>query len=144
MASRDDFEMAKRRAKELEVTTPRVVSAHYDRKVRRIVVHLSSKLIVSFSPGDVEGLEDAIASTFRLWMRIFMCRGYWKAFWVRGPGWRPGWGKLAASRGAKRRRPHQEQTENSVGGPKRQSNVEPGAKSKCNSYAHFLRNRGRG
>jgi len=62
MASRDDFEMAKRRAKDLEVTTPRVVSAHYDRKVRRIVVHLSSKLIVSFSPGDVEGLEDAIAS----------------------------------------------------------------------------------
>src|SRR5713101_8468598 len=38
---------------------PRAVSAHYDRKTGRIVIHLSSKLIVSFSPGDVERLEDA-------------------------------------------------------------------------------------
>jgi|SRR6266851_1394446 len=38
---------------------PRAVSAHYDRKTGRIVIHLSSKLIVSFSPADVEGLEDA-------------------------------------------------------------------------------------
>jgi hypothetical protein len=35
------------------------LSAHYDHKTGRIVVHLSSKLIVSFSPGDVEGLKDA-------------------------------------------------------------------------------------
>ena len=31
---------------------------HYDRKTGRIVIQLSSRLIVSFSPGDVEGLED--------------------------------------------------------------------------------------
>lgn len=31
----------------------------YDRKTGRIVIQLSSRLIVSFSPGDVEGLEDA-------------------------------------------------------------------------------------
>lgn len=37
---------------------PRAVSARYDRKTRRIVVRLSSGLIVSFSPRDVEGLED--------------------------------------------------------------------------------------
>ena len=59
MASRDEFELANQRAKALEGSVPRVVAAHYDRKARRIVIHLSSKLIVSFSPGDVEGLEDA-------------------------------------------------------------------------------------
>jgi len=59
MASRDDFELANQRAKAVEGSVPRVVAAHYDRKARRIVIHLSSKLIVSFSPGDVEGLEDA-------------------------------------------------------------------------------------
>src|SRR5439155_2473122 len=59
MASRDDFEQANQRAKDREARIPRVVSAHYDRKTGRIVIHLSSKLIVSFSPGDVEGLEDA-------------------------------------------------------------------------------------
>src|SRR6266536_4159316 len=59
MASRDDFEQAKQRAKEREARFPRAVSAHYDRKTGRIVIHLSSKLMVSFSPCDVEGLEDA-------------------------------------------------------------------------------------
>ena len=59
MASRDDFELANQRAKALEGSVPRVVAAHYDRKAGRIVIQLSSKLIVSFSPGDVEGLEDA-------------------------------------------------------------------------------------
>ena len=59
MALRDDFEQAKLRAKDLEARIPRVVSAHYDRKMGRIVINLSSNLIVSFSPGDVEGLEAA-------------------------------------------------------------------------------------
>src|SRR5229473_3552962 len=59
MVSRDDFELANRRAKDLEGSLPRVLSAHYDRKTGRIVIQLSSKLIVSFSPGDVEGLGDA-------------------------------------------------------------------------------------
>src|ERR1035441_6975485 len=59
MASRDDFELANQRAREMERSVPRAVAAHYDRKAGRIVVELSSKVIVSFSPGDVEGLEDA-------------------------------------------------------------------------------------
>ena len=59
MASRDDFELANQRAKDLETSAPRVVSVHYDRKTGRIVIQLSSNLIVSFLPGDVEGLEDA-------------------------------------------------------------------------------------
>ncbi|MGO9259222.1 MAG: DUF2442 domain-containing protein [Bryobacteraceae bacterium] len=62
MALRDDFELANQRAKGLEGSVPRVVSAHYDRKAGRVVIQLNSKLIVSFSPGDVEGLEDAKAS----------------------------------------------------------------------------------
>ena len=59
MTSRDDFEQANQRAKDLQARIPRALSAHYDPKTRRIVVHLSSRLIVSFSPNDVEGLKDA-------------------------------------------------------------------------------------
>jgi Protein of unknown function (DUF2442) len=65
MASRDDFKQAKQRAKDLEGRIPRVVSAHYDRKTGRIVIQLSSKLIVSFSPADAEGLEDAQPSQLK-------------------------------------------------------------------------------
>jgi Protein of unknown function (DUF2442) len=59
MASCDDFDQAKQRAKDLQTRIPHVVSAHYDRKTGRIVIDLSSKLAVSFSPADVEGLEHA-------------------------------------------------------------------------------------
>lgn len=59
MASRDKFELATSRAKELQSSTPRAVSAYYDRKSGRVVVELSSKLIVSFAPGDAQGLEDS-------------------------------------------------------------------------------------
>ncbi len=62
MASRDDFELANQRARELERSVPRAVAAHYDRKTGRIVVELSSKVIVSFSPRDAEVLEDATPS----------------------------------------------------------------------------------
>lgn len=59
MASRDYFERANQNAKDRQARFPRALSARYDHKTGRIVVHLSSKLIVSFSPNDVEGLEDA-------------------------------------------------------------------------------------
>lgn len=59
MASLDYFEQANRRAKDLRARVPRVLSARYDRKTGRVVLHLSSKLIVSFSPEDVEGLGAA-------------------------------------------------------------------------------------
>jgi hypothetical protein len=59
MASLDDFEQANRRGRDLRARVPRALSAHYDHKTRRIVLHLSSKLIVSFSPNDVEGLNGA-------------------------------------------------------------------------------------
>lgn len=59
MVFRDNFELANRRAKELQAALPRAISAHYDRKTGHIVIHLSSKLTVSFSPHDAQGLENA-------------------------------------------------------------------------------------
>jgi hypothetical protein len=59
MASLDNFELANQRARNLVSGVPRVVCARYHRNIGRIVIQLSSKLIVSFSPRDVEGLEDA-------------------------------------------------------------------------------------
>jgi hypothetical protein len=59
METRDDFELAKQRARKMEESVPRVVAARYIRKAGRIVLELSSRVIVSFSPGDVEGLEGA-------------------------------------------------------------------------------------
>ena len=59
MKSNDNIERANRRARELQATAPRAVSARYDPKTGRIVIHLSSRLIVSFAPGDAQGLENA-------------------------------------------------------------------------------------
>lgn len=59
MKSNDDIEQANRRAKKLQAHVPRVVSARYDRRTGRVVIHLSSKLIVSFAPEDAQGLENA-------------------------------------------------------------------------------------
>jgi hypothetical protein len=54
----DALERANRRAKHLQAT-PRAIAAHYDRENDRIVIQLSSKVNISFSPRDAEGLEDA-------------------------------------------------------------------------------------
>jgi hypothetical protein len=59
MALHDNFEPANQRAKELQEAVPKAVSAHYDRKSGHIVISLSSKLILSFSPRDAQGLENA-------------------------------------------------------------------------------------
>jgi hypothetical protein len=59
MTWRDDIELANVRARALEKSAPRTVAARYDRRTGRIVVELSSNVIVSFLPGDVQGLEDA-------------------------------------------------------------------------------------
>ena len=59
MASRDNLKVANQRAKDLQTSIPRAVSAHYDPKSRHIIISLSSKLIVSFSPRDAQGLENA-------------------------------------------------------------------------------------
>lgn len=59
MASRESFELANARGKELQKNIPRAVAAYYERKSKHIVIKLSSKLILSFSPRDVQGLESA-------------------------------------------------------------------------------------
>lgn len=59
MESRDRLELANQRARKLQASLPRAISAHYDRRIGRIVIHLSSKLDVAFSPHDAEGLENA-------------------------------------------------------------------------------------
>jgi len=59
MASHDNFEIAKQKAKSLQSSLPHAISARYDRKSGRIVIDLSSKLTLSFSPDDVQGLENA-------------------------------------------------------------------------------------
>src|SRR5277367_2229880 len=65
MALRDSLKRATQNAKDLKARMPRAISAHYDPKTGRIVVHLSSKLIVSFSPADAEGLEGARPSQLK-------------------------------------------------------------------------------
>jgi len=62
MALHDNFELASQRATDLQASIPRAISAHYDRKTRRIVIQLSSNLEVRFSPRDAQGLEQATPS----------------------------------------------------------------------------------
>ena len=58
MAMSESFELANRRAKDMQ-SSPRAIAAHYDRASGRIVIHLSSRLDVSFLPRDAQGLERA-------------------------------------------------------------------------------------
>jgi hypothetical protein len=59
MATHDHFVLANRRAKQLQAAGPHATAAHYDRASGRLVVRLSSRLDVSFSPHDAQGLENA-------------------------------------------------------------------------------------
>src|SRR5579863_7955724 len=65
MGLRNSFSAANRRGKSLQSEIPRAVSANYDRKSGRVVIHLSSKLIVSFAPRDAQGLEHARPSQLK-------------------------------------------------------------------------------
>ncbi|HXJ91737.1 MAG TPA: DUF2442 domain-containing protein [Terriglobia bacterium] len=59
MSAHKGIESANQRARALQATVPRAISANYDRKTGRVVIHLSSRLIVSLSPQDAEGLQNA-------------------------------------------------------------------------------------
>jgi hypothetical protein len=59
MAIVDSFERANRRAMRLQSSTPRIITAHYDRTRGQVVIHLSSRMDLSFSPHDAQGLENA-------------------------------------------------------------------------------------
>jgi len=54
-----EFERANERAREMQASLPRAVAARYDRRLARVVIALSSKVDVMFSPRDAEGLEKA-------------------------------------------------------------------------------------
>lgn len=62
MVLRNNVKLANQRARDLQAAVPRAVSALYDPQSGHIVIHLSSKLIVSFSPRDAQGLEHASPS----------------------------------------------------------------------------------
>lgn len=55
----DPVELANKRAREFTSSHPKAVSARYDRRAGRILIDLDSKLEISFSPRDAQGLEDA-------------------------------------------------------------------------------------
>jgi hypothetical protein len=55
----DNFERANQRARELQADIPRALSAHYDPKSGHVVINLSSKVTLGFSPRDAQGLENA-------------------------------------------------------------------------------------
>jgi hypothetical protein len=59
MASSDHFQAANRRTRDLQSSNPTALAAYYDRSSGRIVIRLSSRLDVSFSPRDAQGLEHA-------------------------------------------------------------------------------------
>lgn len=55
----DEFDAANARAAARLAHTPKAVSAHYDRRLGRIAIELSSGLTVSFKPQDAQGLAHA-------------------------------------------------------------------------------------
>jgi uncharacterized protein DUF2442 len=64
MVARSSIELANKRGEQLRRESPHAVSARYDRASGRVVVELSSKLTLSFSPQDAQGLEDAKPTQF--------------------------------------------------------------------------------
>ena len=59
MAKYDAFEQAVWRAGNLQAAIPKAVAARYDSKSGRIVISLSSKVDLSFSARDAQGLDQA-------------------------------------------------------------------------------------
>ena len=59
MALRDDLKAANQRARKLQSSAPKAISARYDRKSGHIVIALNSKLVLSFLPHDVQGFQNA-------------------------------------------------------------------------------------
>ena len=62
MGNPDEFEAANRRARLRDQSTPKAVRAHYDRRTDRVVITLSNRVDLAFSPRDAQGLEGATAA----------------------------------------------------------------------------------
>jgi hypothetical protein len=58
----DTFTKANQRAAQLRANTPIATAARYDRKAERIILSLSSKVELMFSPKNAQGLEHAAPS----------------------------------------------------------------------------------
>jgi len=59
MVTRSEVEVANQRGERMRSEFPHAVAARYDRDSRKVVIDLSSKLTLSFSPEDAQGLENA-------------------------------------------------------------------------------------
>jgi len=59
MVSRNSIELANKRGEQMRREFPHAISAKYDRASGKVVIELSSKLTLSFSPQDAQGLEQA-------------------------------------------------------------------------------------
>jgi Protein of unknown function (DUF2442) len=59
MVLRSSIELANQRGERMRSEFPHAISARYDRHSRKVVIDLSSKLTLSFSPEDAQGLENA-------------------------------------------------------------------------------------
>ena len=59
MVTRRKIELANQRGERVRNEFPHAVAARYDRHSRKVVIELSSKLTLSFSPEDAQGLENA-------------------------------------------------------------------------------------
>lgn len=59
MEPTENFDTADLRARDLEESVPRALSARYDDRLQRVVVRLNTRLDVCFAPQDAEGLEHA-------------------------------------------------------------------------------------
>jgi hypothetical protein len=54
-----EFAQANRLGREMQSNTPRAVSAGYDRRIDRVVIHLSTGIDIAFPPHIAQGLENA-------------------------------------------------------------------------------------
>jgi hypothetical protein len=54
-----EFAQANRLGREMQSNAPRAVSARYDRRLDRIVIHLSTGIDLAFPPHIAQGLENA-------------------------------------------------------------------------------------
>jgi hypothetical protein len=59
MTNTDTFTKANQRAAQMHATVPITTAARYDRKADRIILTLSSKVELMFSPKNAQGLEHA-------------------------------------------------------------------------------------
>jgi hypothetical protein len=59
MVSHDEFRKAQAKGAKMRAALPAAVTARYDRRMGRVVIHLGTGLDVAFLPRDVQGLEKA-------------------------------------------------------------------------------------